>query len=83
MKLITRTLSCLFVCFLMMTSLQAQQLPEFQIPELARRLNVWRTSMGLGPLVYNPTLERMAAVQADYLISLPNIPSDIHAGWQV
>jgi hypothetical protein len=75
-----RTLSCLLLMLFMATSLNAQPSPEAQIPELARELNVWRLSLGLGPLVYNPTLERMAAVQADFLLSLPGIPNDIHAG---
>lgn len=47
------------------TSLQSQ------INELARELNVWRLSQGLGPLVYNLTLERMAASQADFLLRQP------------
>lgn len=47
---------------------------ETLIPELAAELNLWRLQMGLGPLVYNPTLEAMAASQADYLVSLGDIP---------
>lgn len=58
------------------------QAPESYIPELAARLNLWRLSQGLGPLVYNPTLELMAADQVDYVLSLSNIPlgGDIHLG---
>src|SRR6185436_20151249 len=50
------------------------------IPDLAAELNLWRLELGLGPLVYNPTLEAMAKQQADYLMTLPELPEegDIH-----
>ncbi len=59
-----------------------QQSPETYISELASELNLWRVTSNLGPLLPNPTLEAMAAAQADYLISLPDIPQggDIHTG---
>lgn len=47
---------------------------ELLIPELAAELNLWRLNLGLGPLVYNPTLEAMAASQADYLVGLGDMP---------
>lgn len=52
------------------------------IPELIREINLWRLSTGLEPLVYNKTLEAMAISQADYLISLPSVPDNIHTGSQ-
>lgn len=60
----------------------AQSSPNNLIPELMRQINVWRLREGLGPLVYNPTLEAMAASQADYLLTLGSIPrgGDIHIG---
>lgn len=60
----------------------AQEPVQNQIPELARQLNLWRLNEGLEPLVYNPTLERMAASQVDYLVRLPSLPGDLHAGAQ-
>ncbi|MBZ0280965.1 MAG: CAP domain-containing protein [Anaerolineae bacterium] len=55
---------------------------ESLIPEMAAELNLWRLGLGLGPLVYNPTLESMAAAQADYLVGLPSIPAGgaMHTG---
>lgn len=58
------------------------QTPESLIPQLAARLNVWRLNLGLGPVVYNPTLEAMAAAQADYLMTFSSLPNDLHAGRQ-
>lgn len=75
-------LAALLLFIFGLTSLNAQQSFATEIKELARQLNVWRLTQGLEPLVYNPTLERMAAVQADYLVSLPDLPGDLHAGVQ-
>jgi hypothetical protein len=62
--------------------LQAQSPVAAEIPELARQLNLWRLQAGLEPLVYNATLERMAASQADFIIRQPQFPADPHAGAQ-
>jgi hypothetical protein len=81
MKKRTVLYSFVLLVFLMLFSLPIarSQTPEALIPEVAAGLNVWRLELGLGPLVYNPTLEAMAASQADYLISLPDIPlAEIH-----
>lgn len=45
-------------------------------------INAWRLQIGLPPLNPNPVLERMALEQAQYVASLPQIPSgaDIHIG---
>ncbi|MGJ3238855.1 MAG: CAP domain-containing protein [Anaerolineae bacterium] len=61
---------------------QAGQSPNTLIPEIIREINLWRLQQGREPLVYNPTLEAMAAMQADYLLTLADIPADIHAGAQ-
>lgn len=52
------------------------------IPDLMREINLWRLNSNLEPVVYNPILEQLAIAQADYLISLPSIPNNIHAGRQ-
>lgn len=53
------------------------------IPRLVRGLNVWRLEAGLEPVVYNPTLEAMAAAQADFLASQDTIdPDNMHHGAQ-
>ncbi|MBN1678795.1 MAG: hypothetical protein JW966_00790 [Anaerolineae bacterium] len=43
-------------------------------------LNEWRLSEGLWPLHPNATLDALAQAQADYLIALPALPDDMHAG---
>lgn len=81
-----RRLSLVILCsgvialFATFSSPQAQPNYNAAIEELARQLNLWRITQGLGPLVYNESLERMAAQQADYLLSLPQLPGDLHQG---
>ncbi len=72
----------LTLCFAAITSGAQPPNPNTLIPQLAAELNLWRLSLGLTPLVYNPTLEAMAAAQADYLMSLSSIPAGgaIHTG---
>lgn len=77
-----RYLSLLLVLMFSVMSINGQSSLQPQIQELARELNLWRLNQGLGPLLYNPILERMAAVQADYVLSLPSLPDDLHAGAQ-
>ncbi len=50
--------------------------------ELLAKLNDWRTSQGLWPLQPNRLLDQMALEQAQYILSLPDIPggADIHHG---
>jgi uncharacterized protein YkwD len=50
--------------------------------EIVEKLNAWRISEGTWPLKVNPTLEALALGQAQYLLSLPDIPDggDIHLG---
>lgn len=54
-------------------NLKAEQL----IPELATQLNLWRLEQGREVLVFNETLESMAAQQADYLMTQDFI-TDFH-----
>jgi uncharacterized protein YkwD len=56
-------------------------LQQFTRDELAliARLNEWRISTGTWPLKPNSTLRDMARAQAQYLISLPSLPDDLHA----
>lgn len=78
--MIRRTLIALLVLTFGVTSISTQNTYRAEIEEMARQLNLWRLSLGLGPLTYNPTLERMASVQADYVVGLPSWPGDVHAG---
>lgn len=48
--------------------------------DMLAALNEWRLEEGLSPLRYNPTLEALAWLQAEYLLSLPNLPENIHDG---
>lgn len=49
--------------------------------ELIAALNAWRLEeAGLWPLKPNPLLTTLAVRQAQYVLSLPEIPDDIHAG---
>lgn len=43
-------------------------------------LNEWRLSQGLAPFKYNPTLEALAMLQLQYILSKPDIPKNIHDG---
>ena len=78
--MINRYISCVLLFLLLTVNISSQSSLDSEITELARQLNVWRTTLGLGPLVYNPILERMALSQADYLLRLPTLPTDLHAG---
>jgi len=77
---VKRFISCLLLLLFLTINIDSQTSLDSEIKELARQLNVWRTALGLGPLVYNPILERMALAQADFLLRLPSLPSDLHAG---
>ncbi|WP_119065404.1 CAP domain-containing protein [Aggregatilinea lenta] len=50
--------------------------------EIVEKLNAWRVSEGTWPLKVNPTLEALALSQAQYLLTLPDIPDggDVHLG---
>jgi uncharacterized protein YkwD len=48
--------------------------------EAVAALNHWRLVEGLWPLEINDTLNAAAADQADYLMSLPSLPADVHVG---
>jgi uncharacterized protein YkwD len=62
----------------------ANQLPsvftEYSQEELnlIAAMNEWRLSEGVVPFQPNPVLTRMARDQAEYLISLPSLPNDLH-----
>jgi uncharacterized protein YkwD len=53
-----------------------------QARTLFAALNTWRLELGLSPFAPNATLERMAIDQAQYVLSLPQIPAGgaIHTG---
>lgn len=50
--------------------------------EVLTLLNDWRIEQGLWPLRVNATLQKMALEQAEYLLSLPDMPdgSELHKG---
>ena len=81
MKRVTLSGALLIVLLLVVSfsPVHSQEVEDL-IPQLAVELNLWRLELGLGPLVYNPTLEAMAASQADYLMSLEDMPlgGDMH-----
>lgn len=74
-------LPILCILLLVLTTSAQEATPDDLIPELMREINLWRLNSGVEPLVYNSILEAMAASQADYLMTLPNI-TDFHAGRQ-
>jgi hypothetical protein len=80
MKKAALLLSLLMLSLLFSLPLARSQDTQELIPEIAAELNLWRLELGLGPLVYNPTLEAMATAQADYLMTLDDLPEegDIH-----
>ncbi|MEL6406412.1 MAG: CAP domain-containing protein [Chloroflexota bacterium] len=72
---------CLFVLASLLIHIQAEEgIPEEQIPDLMSEINLWRLNSGLEPVVYNSVLESMAVAQADFVMSLPSLPVDLHAG---
>lgn len=57
------------------TALQGNTLEELTV---VAELNQWRMDVGLWPLRTNPILQRLAADQARYIMSLPSFPDDTH-----
>jgi len=49
---------------------------------MSAALNQWRLDVGLSPLQYNQRLEALARVQIEYLMTLPNIPKNLHDGME-
>ena len=60
----------------------AQSSVQSAADEIVEKLNAWRVSEGTWPLKVNPNLDALALGQAQYLLSLPDIPDggDIHLG---
>lgn len=52
---------------------RAQQQPPV-VPELIAALNAWRIEHGVWPLKPNATLDELALAQAEYLLTLPDLP---------
>lgn len=61
------------------SSSAAQQQTDISQQVIAA-LNEWRLEHSLWPLKPNTTLDTLALGQAEYLMSLPDLPDDMHAG---
>lgn len=53
---------------------------EGETLEVLAKLNAWRIDEGLWPFKPNATLDGLALQQAEYILSLPSLPDDFHAG---
>lgn len=58
---------------------QGSRVPPTAASMLAA-LNQWRLDQGLAPFRPNPTLEALAWLQVNYLLSQPDFPSNLHDG---
>lgn len=78
--------SLIVLVFLLGMQVFAQPAPPQHNPAEAQRalgaLNQWRLERDYWPLRHNDTLQAMALAQAEYILSLPQIPAggDIHKG---
>lgn len=82
MRHILTALMCLVVLAggLPVSTTSAQSSGDIET-ELIAALNAWRVEeAGLWPLKPNATLDMLATQHAEYLLGLPSIPDDIHAG---
>lgn len=73
-------LMLLFLLSVSLSGIQAQAQDEALALQVIAQINAWRISEGMWPLKPNDTLEAMAIDQAAYLVSLPDLPDDFHAG---
>jgi len=76
-----------FIALLLMVTLGAGMFPlasaqqsDSAALDLIAALNAWRIEGDLWPLKPNDTLETLAIAQAAYLLSLPELPDDLHRG---
>jgi hypothetical protein len=69
----------LIVLFGGLSPARAQQPPRI-VPDLIAALNAWRVEHGIWPLKPNPVLDELALAQAEYLLTLPDLPDggEIH-----
>lgn len=77
--LIASAVVCVVLCAPQALAAQADNAAA---QEVVAMINGWRIEAGLWPLRVNETLTRMATDQANYVLSLPDIPSggNIHLG---
>ncbi|MEO0563290.1 MAG: CAP domain-containing protein, partial [Chloroflexota bacterium] len=68
------------IAFILPNNVTAQDNLPPTAEAMSAALNQWRLDEGLAPLHYNPTLEALARVQIEYLLTLPNIPKNLHDG---
>lgn len=71
----------LFITLILSVSLsQAQEQNEQLALETVARINEWRLEENVWPLKINPILTNMAISHASYLVSLEDLPENLHAG---
>jgi len=76
-----RRLSAMLLILLILTlGAQAQEPNDELALEIVALINEWRISEGVWPLKPNPTLAAMALDQASYIVSLDELPDDLHVG---
>ncbi len=78
-----RCLPLLLIVFLLagtsVAAAQGNRVPPTAANMLAA-MNQWRLDQNLAPFRPNPTLEALAWMQVNYLLSQPDIPSNLHDG---
>jgi len=74
----------LFIDIVSLPSTAAAQQQEQVAADTIAAINAWRIEQGTWPVKPNPTLEALALLQAEYLLTLDDIPSGnpIHEGRQ-
>lgn len=73
-------LALLWIVLALTLRIQAQD--NLPAQDVIARLNEWRISEGRWPLKPNATLEALALKQAQYIVSLPELPDDLHLDGQ-
>lgn len=78
--MLKRILLLIFMMFMVIPLVQAQEQNERLALETVARINEWRIEQGTWPLRLNPILTDMAISHASYLVSLDDLPDNLHAG---
>jgi hypothetical protein len=70
----------LILCVVPLVQAQDLEQDEAAALEVIARINDWRLEAGVWPLKPNPILTEMALDQARYIVSLADLPDDLHIG---